>query len=534
MKKCYTPFLVFLLLCFVSCNYFKRNRQLIARDTTITKITSFNSLFIDSARLDSFLAQNPVYADFEDQFHDFYQHRNYEFAWVDTSGLTEQAHHFYNLQKDYTLNFSDSSLYNAKLEELYQKVAAFHSKSSMNAPIVIETELRLTGQFFAYASKVYKGSDLDASQLGWFIPRKKINISALLDSALKNKGEQAAFMVSTNQQYQQLEKYLTQYQNLKRQALPEAVPAVKQSLHPGITDPNIRLIKQKLFLLGDLKVADTSAFFDTVLVKAARNFQQRMGLLADGIIGNNMIGELNVPIADRIKQLLINLERIRWMPIEKASNFVLVNIPEYKLHVFDSGHQVFDMNVIVGTAANNTVIFSAKLSYVVFSPYWNLPSSIVRKEVLPAIRRNGNYLSRNHMEITGYSNGLPIIRQLPGPFNALGLVKFLFPNNYNIYLHDTPNRNLFTETSRGFSHGCIRISDPKKFASYLLRTDSNWNDSTINEAMHLAKEKWVSLQKPVNVYIVYFTAWVDADGQLNFRKDIYDHDKKMEAKLFAN
>ncbi|MDE3251681.1 MAG: L,D-transpeptidase family protein, partial [Bacteroidota bacterium] len=426
------------------------------------------------------------------------------------------------------------SLYNSKLEELYQKVAALHSKNSMTAPIVTETELRLTGQFFSYASKVFRGSDLDAAQLGWFIPRKKINISALLDSALKNKGEQAAFMVSANVQYQKLEKYLTQYQNLKRQHSPELVPPVKQSLHPGITDPRIRLVKQKLFLLGDLKESDTSAVFDTALVTATRNFQQRMGLAVDDIIGNNMIGELNVPIADRIKQLLINLERIRWMPIERASNFVLVNIPEYKLHVFDSGHQLFDMNVIVGSAANNTVIFSGKLSYVVFSPYWNLPSSIVRKEVLPAIRRNPNYLSRNHMEITGYSNGIPIIRQVPGPHNSLGLVKFLFPNNYNIYLHDTPNRNLFSETSRGFSHGCIRISEPKKFASYLLRNDSAWNDSTIDEAMHLAKEKWVSLQKPVTVYIVYFTAWVDADGRLNFRKDIYGHDKKMEAKLFAD
>lgn len=534
MKKCYTPFLVLVMFFLVSCNYFKRNRKLIARDTTITKITSFNSLFIDSTRLDSFLSQNPVYANFEDQFHDFYQHRNYEFAWVDTSGLTEQAHHFYNLQKDYTVNFSDSSLYNATLENLYQKVNALHSGKSMTEHIVTETELRLTGQFFAYASKVFKGSDLDASQLGWFIPRKKINVSALLDSAIKNKGEQAAFMVSTNIQYQKLEKYLTQYQNLKSLPIPEPVPSVKKALHPGITDPTIRLVKQKLLILGDLKSADTSAVFDTALLIATRKFQQRMGLTVDGVIGNNMIGELNVPISDRIKQLLINLERIRWMPIEKASNFILVNIPEYKLHVFDSGHQLFDMNVIVGTAANNTVIFSGKLSYVVFSPYWNLPASIVRKEVLPAIRRNSNYLSRNHMEITGYSNGIPIIRQLPGPSNSLGLVKFLFPNNYNIYFHDTPNRSLFSETSRGFSHGCIRLGEPKKFASYLLRNESAWNDSTIDEAMHLAKEKWVSLQKPVNVYIVYFTAWVDQEGQLNFRKDIYGHDKKMEAKLFAN
>ena len=295
----------------------------------------------------------------------------------------------------------------------------------------------------------------------------------------------------------------------------------------------IRFNKQRLLLFGDMKTADSSVVFDSTLFNAAKSFQKRMGLSIDGVIGNRMITELNVPVSKRIRQLLVNLERLRWMPAEKDSNYVVVNIPEYKLHVYDSGHQVFDMNVIVGTDANSTVIFKGRLKFVVFSPYWNVPESIVQKEVLPGIQKNSNYLAKNNMEITGHNGGTPEVRQKPGLTNSLGLVKFLFPNNYNIYLHDTPNKELFSLSTRSFSHGCIRIGEPKKFAEYLLRSDKAWNSQSIDDAMHLDKEKWVTLNKTVPVFIEYFTAWVDSDGQLNYRKDIYGHDEKMGEKLFA-
>ena len=222
------------------------------------------------------------------------------------------------------------------------------------------------------------------------------------------------------------------------------------------------------------------------------------------------------------------------MPAEKDTNYILVNIPEYKMHVFDSGRLQFDMNVIVGTSANSTVIFTGKLKYIVFSPYWNVPESIVKKEILPAIQKNPDYLVKNHMEIYGKPGPVPNIRQKPGGANSLGLVKFLFPNNYNIYFHDTPNRELFTQSSRSFSHGCIRLGEPKKFAQYLLRSDTSWTEMKIDSAMHQPKEKWVTLSKGIPVFITYFTAWVDKNGQLNFRKDIYGHDEKMAAKLFTN
>lgn len=187
------------------------------------------------------------------------------------------------------------------------------------------------------------------------------------------------------------------------------------------------------------------------------------------------------------------------------------------------------MDAVVGKPLHKTVIFSGKIKYVVFSPYWNVPTSILQHEVLPGIRHDKNYLARHHME---WSNGQ--VRQKSGPGNALGLVKFLFPNEYNIYLHDTPSKSLFGESTRAFSHGCIRLSDAEKLANYLLKNDTTWTAQKINAAMHLGREEFVTLKKSETVFIVYFTAWVDSSGQLNFRKDLYERDKRLAAMLLEN
>lgn len=524
--------LLLLVLSLSSCKFFKA-KKLMARDTTITHLTSFNSIFLDSVHVDSFLLQHPEFEAFTEQFHDFYTHRNYEYAWFDSSGLAEQAHNFINLQNSYITDFADSSIFNPVLEDLFQNLLIGKIRPAMGEPKVILAELLLTGQFFRYAAKVYKGSDIDAAKLGWYIPRKKIDLTVLLDSTLKSQLAEGAPLVPGNSQYKKLQEQVARYLVLEKQFPKDKISPVKKSLKKGDSVYALTQIKQRLQLLGDMPGSDTSQLFDSTLENATKVFQRRMGLTEDGVIGNKMIAELNTPISWRIRQLLVNMERVRWMPAERGSRFILVNIPEYKLHVMDSGRQVMDMNVIVGTTANNTVIFTGNLKYVVFSPYWNVPASIVRKEMLPAISRNRNYLARNNMEITGYSGGLPEIRQKPGPTNALGLVKFLFPNNFNIYLHDTPNRELFSLTTRSFSHGCIRISEPKKMAEYLLQEDQRWTSDTIDSAMHLAKEKWVTLNRTVPVYVVYFTAWVDRNGQLNFRNDIYKHDAKMAEKLFT-
>lgn len=517
-----------LALLYASCKNGK-SRKPVIRDTSITAVTSFNNLFFDSTRLSAFLKNHSQYENFTAQFHDFYKDRNYAYAWFDSTGLAEQALNFNNLQQNYITSFSDSSIYNPLLDSLLQSIQQNNPKRKPAESQVLETELLLTGQFFQYAAKVYKGSDIDASELGWFIPRKKIDVHALLDSAILYKSAEA--YAPQNSQYRRLQEFVQKYSRLSKETGFDSIPALPKSLRKGDSAEVIVTIKKHLELLGDLSSNDGSSTFDTTLVLATKKYQQRMGLTVDGIIGNKMIAELNVPMKQRLRQILINLERLRWMPPEKDTNYILVNIPEFMMHVYDSGKLQFNINVIVGTSANSTVIFNDKLQYIVFSPYWNVPESIVRGEILPGIKKNPNYLAKHNMEIVK-SGTVPVIRQNPGAANSLGLVKFLFPNNYNIYFHDTPNRNLFSQSSRSFSHGCIRVGEPKKLAQYLLRTDSSWTSQKIDSAMHLKKEKWVPLKKSIPVFIVYFTAWVDQNGQLNFRKDIYKHDEKMAVKLF--
>jgi murein L,D-transpeptidase YcbB/YkuD len=214
-----------------------------------------------------------------------------------------------------------------------------------------------------------------------------------------------------------------------------------------------------------------------------------------------------------------------WLPIFLNSGYMF----------FNGNTQEFSMKIVVGKAGHNTVIFTDSLQYVVFNPYWNIPRSIIRNEILPAMRRSRSYLRRNNMEQTGFSNGLPVIRQKPGATNSLGRVKFIFPNSYNIYFHDTPAKSLFDLQDRAFSHGCIRLGEPEKLAEYLLRDNPEWPDSKINDIMmNGGKNTWVKLKDKIPVYLVYFTAWVGKDGSLNFRDDIYGHDGKMRAMMFKN
>jgi murein L,D-transpeptidase YcbB/YkuD len=308
-----------------------------------------------------------------------------------------------------------------------------------------------------------------------------------------------------------------------------------EAFHKGTSSRTIKTIKKRLFALGDLIENDTTKVFDTALLHAAKRFQIRMGLKPSGLIGKTFLKELNVTPAKRIEQILVNLERLRWMPLRNDSNYIIVNIPEYKMYVFDSGRLQFAMDVVVGSTATGTVIFTGNLKYIVFSPYWNIPPSIIKKEILPGIARNKNYLADHHMEVYGSKDkDIPSIRQLPGSDNALGHVKFLFPNNFDIYFHDTNNHNAFNTSNRNLSHGCIRLSQPKELAMYLLRDDTTtYSSHNIDSLMNLDKEKWVTLKKPVPVTISYYTAFVDSVGRLNFRNDIYKHDSAMAAKLFT-
>ena len=514
-----------------SCKQKKDNE--VIQDITITPITSFNNLFFDSVQLDHFIQADSTLIDLKDEFFNFYKQRNYELAWFDTSGISEHAFNFYNLLGATAAELQDNTLLDAKFQLQLQNLNNNHKKLFFKKDI-LRTELLLTSQFFKYASKVYTGQDIDAVKLGWFIPTKKIELSKLLDTVIATKAKNPVIYIPFNSQYGKLQKQFLFYYQLQKKYPEDTIAYLKN--YPSINNesPIISSIKYRLFLLRDIAYFDSAQLFDIELLNAIQQFQERHGLPKSRNINNNFIAELNKPIKKRIEQILINLERARWLPVEKDSNYFLVNIPEFKLHVFDSAVNTWDMNVIVGKTATSTVIFNGNLKYVVFSPYWNIPSNITKNEILPNIEKDRNYLAKNNMEQYGMSEGLPMFRQKSGPTNALGLVKFLFPNSYDIYFHDTPNKNYFNTNNRSLSHGCIRLSEPKKLASYLLRNDTTITENVMDSLMHLPKEKWISVKKAVPVFIVYFTSWVDKNGLLNFRNDIYGHDEKMSLKMFVH
>jgi murein L,D-transpeptidase YcbB/YkuD len=304
--------------------------------------------------------------------------------------------------------------------------------------------------------------------------------------------------------------------------------------------------------MGDLGYNNGTLLFDSTLAEALAEFQERHGLTADGNIGKKTWEALRVPVRERVRQILINMERARWVPARVAGNYLAVNIPEFKLHVYLDDSLLWSCNVIVGKSESvfHTVIFNDEMEFVVFSPYWNIPGNILSMEILPALRANPGYLQAHHLEVVDYKgrqidastinwknyhDKFPyIVRERPGANNSLGRVKFLFPNPYEIYLHDTPARSLFKESSRAFSHGCIRVEEPFRLAQFVLKDDTGWTDEKIMAKMLSEKEEFVRLPKRIPVYLVYFTAFVDRSGRLNFRNDVYGHDEKMKNLLFVN
>lgn len=498
-----------------------------ARDTSISKANSFSELFFDSTSLENFITREKVEDSIASRMRSFYNQRNYQYAWFFHEGMADYASTFLHLQNEYIDYSHDSSIYNPALQVMLDSLTDSVSYQLPDT-LRLTTEMALTRQFFRYARVAYSGRrDINTKDLDWFIPRKKVDYVAFLDSLLQHKGTKLDQYEPVNRQYNLLKEYLLKYYAAEKAGVWEAIALDKKSYKPGDSSVAIQKIKRRLTLVGDLQDMDTSAHFNSNLTQAVKNYQHRYGLKEDGVIGSALVQEMNRPISFRIQQILINMERIRWVPAEPTTDYLLVNIPEFRLHVYEKGKYMWSMNVVVGSSAHNTVIFNGDMKYVVFSPYWNVPTSIVKKEIMPGMSRNKNYLVRHNMEWNGGA-----VRQKPGPSNSLGLVKFLFPNSYNIYLHDTPSKSLFNESSRAFSHGCIRLAEPKKLAQYLLRNDPSWDSTNITKAMNAGKEKYVTLKTPIPVFIGYFTAWVDRQGKLNFRDDIYGHDKQMRERLF--
>jgi murein L,D-transpeptidase YcbB/YkuD len=473
---------------------------------------------LSEASIDSFIAKNEVSQKFSADLKEFYASNKHQYVWMQTKGVKQIAKDFIVHVNKLAPNTVDSSFITQLTKQGYTQNNA-----------VTNIELALSLAFFTYADKWLTPSSIDPSSVNWLIPKKSIPLA----NQFKNWLSPAAKMGfnTSSQNFKQLLENFVSLSSIAALDTGIHITASNIKIKKGEMVPVVSQVKKKLQLLGDYKSTDTTSMYSNTLVIAINKFQERMGLASTTIIDKALLKAIGIPIQDYVNTIAINLERLRWMPAMLDSNYIVVNIPAYQLLVFDSSKIQFKMPVIVGSESKNTVIFSNRMRYVVFSPYWNVPPSIVKAEILPGIRKNKNYLASKNMEITT-AGDIPTVRQLPGKTNSLGLVKFLFPNPYNIYLHDTPGKHLFAKQNRSLSHGCIRLGDARKMAGYILRGDTSWTAIKIDTAMHQQKEKWVTLKKTIPVFIAYFTSWVDSNGILQFRKDIYDLDEKMERILF--
>jgi L,D-transpeptidase YcbB len=512
----------------------KQEKNVSTIDVSITKANSYSDLFLDSTALGSFIKQKKVPDSIANRLESFYNSRNYQFAWFSSDGLTEQARGFWNLHDYVTTYENDSSLKDKKLQKKMDRLIAEDELSASASEDFINTELTLTEHFIRYMLNNYEKGYVKRKEMERFIPRKKEDPIALADSLVNKKHKDDKYFEDVNESYRLLKDQLTRYLAIaKSEGWPRVMgPATKKPLKKGMSSPEIAVIKKRLAVTGDMPPNDTSQVFTDTLVIAVKNFQARHGFNETGLISDSLVKEMNVPVEKRIQQLLMNMDRMRWLANNPTSNLIVVNIPEFVLHIYEGKQKIHDIDVVVGKESHNTMMFNGDLNQVVFSPYWNVPPSIVAKEILPAMEKNPNYLSKENMEITGDEDGLPVIRQRPGPGNALGKVKFLFPNSFNIYLHDTPAKSLFNKDKRAYSHGCIRVREPEKLANYVLRNQPEWTPEKISEAMNSRNEKYVKVKDPIPVVITYYTAWVDENGRLNFREDIYGHDAKLAQKMF--
>ncbi len=508
----------------------------------------YTSRTLDSSLVLEFLAEHPEFQADSAGVMGFYRRREFQPAWFHGDSLGEAAMTFLQLIGSVDTTGLKSG---AEVRALAREVSALIERADTLAwtdRTIALTDLTLTARFFRVAETKYGGVvQRDLRELEWYIPRRKKNYELLLDSLVAGVSDLSP-IEPVHPQYRLLKEQLKLYASLDTLPWPPLDMRLCDRNRPEPPDSSGRALRERLYLLGDLAVNDSSNALDSTLQVGIRSAQHRFGLKDTGMPDEALLAALNVPIAQRMRTLLLNMERLRWMPPRPEPDRLEVNIPEFRLHVHEHDSLAWGMDVVVGAEATHTVIFSGMLTQVVFAPYWNIPQSIIRAEILPAVKRDPGYLSRKRMEVVvggkvvpsrsikwrSYTQGVPfVIRQRPGIGNALGQVKFLFPNQHSIYMHDTPAKDKFSQHERAFSHGCIRLSEPRRLAEYLLRRDTTWTAGKILQAMSGKAEQVVQLTHPWPVTLGYFTAWVDAGGRLQFRKDVYGHDEHLALEMFA-
>jgi len=472
--------------------------------------------------------------------------------------------------------------YLKKIQELKNKLTLIQEDKSKE---LIELDFILTQSYINYMHYLSSGyikwkdylesiaqiEEKDKIQMIWDKYKSKKNYRKLLFLSFKKKDIFFSFKKAdaTFHNYQNMGQHLRRLENIQDKG---GYIKVKNFLkYPTISSESLKIQRLKNRLLQntnvsidsciqeDNKTPNCSALFDEDTLTAVKEFQKNVGLKVDGKVGKNTINALNTSINKRIRQLRINIERMRWLPRTLGEKHIIVNIPDYSLKLYDKKDILINMDVIIGKKEFPTPIFSNKMSFVVLNPYWRIPQKIAKEELLPQLLENPNYLEEQNIKLfTTWNHESPIIDernidwniyvdndllgtstkapmrfiQVPSEINALGKMKFMFPNKYSIYLHDTPAKSLFKYKKRAFSHGCIRLKDPSALLTLLSSFNKNIDVEESEEILLAYTQASIKLNKKLPIHLVYLTSWVDENNNLQFRNDIYDYDKIQEEFIY--
>lgn len=530
-----------------TCQEIKERGLQSADSATAAQICSL----IATSRLDEL--RWPDCSSYRIQVEQFYRSLGYELAWVQQGRPTQQANAMIELfqtaeKKGLEPEDYDASRWSARLSGF--------SGSNPNGEDLARFDFALTVSGFRYLSDLYQGR-VTPKECQVNLPEKHFDVAQFLRNEIIHAGNVRATVQNIEPSYEGYRRTLAtleRYLALARQGDGPPLPAISVSLHPGESYSGIQQLAQRLRQLGDLPTnapASNSQNYEGPLVTAVKQFQERHGLQSDGIIGRATMEELSVPLARRVIQIRLALERWRWLPHGLGPRVLVVNIPEFRLRAYDDHRLALTMRAIVGEALEHqTPIFADEMQSIVFRPYWNVPESIQKEELVPLMRRNPAYLAKHKMEVINgkeevvalavdakvldqLASGKLRIRQQPGPANSLGLIKFVFPNQFGVYLHGTPQLELFYQARRDFSHGCIRIEDPVALAGWVLRDRPEWTSQRIRTAMRAKKPTSVRVTAPIPVLILYGTVFVEDNGEVHFFQDIYGHDATLEKALAA-
>ena len=536
------------MLCSISCDFLFRNTSEADKiDQSLIDPYDMNSNYLDSIKLHEYTRQYPFLQMYHPEIQKFYSRRNYQCVWFNNLGLIEQGSLFINLMQSSKLELTDS------INGLSQ-IVLFHNQivnDSITGNEVRLMDVLLTNAFLEYADKKWIGlRDSSVKELGWYIKRKRLVSTELLDSITANPSF-FSYYKPLNKQYELLRQYLVRLKTIEVSGGLPYIDTLQKAYRKGDTGLVIKNIRVWLYRSGFFMEHDsTNNRFDDALFQSVKLAQHCMGLKEDGVVGKSLIKQMNVSLNQRMQQILINLERMRWVEDSDTGKHIVINIPRYKLYAYHNVTLDWECNVVVGTTRTKTSIFNGNIRYVVLNPYWNVPNSILFNEIIPAYRKDKNYFVKHNMEVLlGKSSVNPadikwsdfnekncpyMVRQLPGKDNPLGVVKFLFPNTYNIYLHDSPAKQYFDRQNRTFSHGCIRVGEPLALMQWVLQDEKQITPDRIQSIFETGKETYLNLKQGIPVTIAYYTAWIDENGYINYTDDVYKLDEAMKNILFLD